>query len=190
MKSLRIILSVLFLSVIMHGFAQEKYEIVDGAGYLVLSGKSNTSDWELRTSQLKGDALILMNNDDLQHLSRVIVNIDSKSIINSENKRMTRKAQNVLLSEENPIVTFFAYGYSQVNEGPMQMPGYLYLAGKNVDLEFDFKTRTEEDIVWIIAESNAKFSDFGLEPPTDFGGAIQCKDEIKIAVQIPLMRQK
>ncbi|HEY9116303.1 MAG TPA: YceI family protein, partial [Roseivirga sp.] len=169
MKTLRTLLSLVFLGAMQLGIAQEKYEIVDGAGYLVLKGKSNTTNWELRSNQLKGDALLLMDENQLEHLSRVIVNIDANTIQNADNKRMTRKAQRTLLTEENPIVTFFAYGYSQVNDGPMIIPGNIYLAGKNADLQFTFKAKTEEEIVWIVAEANAKFSDFGLDPPTDFG---------------------
>lgn len=188
MKTLRIIFSALFLVAVFQVNAQEKYEIVDGAGYLVLSGKSNTSSWMLKSNQLKGDAQMVMNGEILQHLSRVIVNIDASTIINDKNKRMTRKAQSTLLTDDNPIVTFFAYGFSRINDEPLQMHGNLYMAGKNVDLVFKFTTRMQDEIVWIVAEANTLFSDFGLEPPTDFGGAVQCKDEIKIEVQLPLVK--
>lgn len=188
MKTLRIIFSALFLLAAFQMKAQEKYEIVDGAGYLVLSGKSNTSSWTLKSNQLKGDAQMIMNGDILQHLSRVIVNIDANTIANPDNKRMTKKAQSTLLTDSNPVVTFFAYGFSKVNDGPFEMHGNLYMAGKNVDLIFNFTTRMQEDIVWIVGEANTKFSDFGLEPPTDFGGAVQCKDDIKIEVQLPLTK--
>ena len=188
MKTSRIILSALFLLAVFQIKAQEKYEIVDGAGYLVISGKSNTTGWMLKSKQLKGDAQILMNGDELQHLSRVIVNIDASTIVNAENKRMTKKAQSTLLTDANPLVTFFAYGFSKVNDDPMEMHGNLYMAGKNVDLIFHFTTRMQEDIVWIVAVADSKFSDFGLEPPTDFGGAVQCKDELKIEVQLPLVK--
>ncbi|WP_420385953.1 YceI family protein [Roseivirga sp.] len=188
MKTLRIIFSTLFLVAVFQVNAQEKYEIVDGAGYLVLSGKSNTSSWMLKSNQLKGDAQMVMDGEILQHLSRVIVNIDASTIINEQNKRMTRKAQSTLLTDDNPMVTFFAYGFSRINDEPLQMHGNLYMAGKNVDLVFKFTTRMQDEIVWIVAEANTLFSDFGLEPPTDFGGAVQCKDEIKIEVQLPLVK--
>ncbi|KYG72632.1 MULTISPECIES: YceI family protein [Roseivirga] len=188
MRTLRIITSALFLVFVVQAEAQEKYEIVDGSGYLVISGKSNTSEWMLKSNQLKGDAQILMNGDQLQHLSRVIVNIDAKTIKNAENKRMTKKAQSVLLTEDNPLVTFFAYGFSQLNDEPMQMHGNLYMAGKNVDLLFTFSTRMQDEIVWIVATAESKFSAFGLEPPTDFGGAVQCEDDLKIEVQLPLVK--
>lgn len=188
MKTLRIIFSALFLLAIFHVNAQEKYEIVDGAGYLVISGTSNASEWMLKSNQLKGDAQILMNGDQLQHLARVIVNIDAATIVNAENKRMTKKAHATLLTDENPIVTFFGYGFSQVNNEAKQMQGNLYLAGKNVDLIFKFTTRLQDEILWIVAEADSKFSSFGLEPPTDFGGAVQCKDDLKILVQIPLAK--
>ncbi|NVK83389.1 MAG: YceI family protein [Cytophagia bacterium] len=188
MKTLRIIFSALFLLAIFHVNAQEKYEIVDGAGYLVISGKSNTSEWILKSNQLKGDAQILMNGDQLQHLSRVIVNIDAATIENAQNKRMTKKAQSALLIDANPIVTFFGYGFSQVNNQAKEMQGNLYMAGKNVELLFKFTTRLQDDVLWIVAETDTKFSAFGLEPPTDFGGAVQCQDDLKIQVQLPLVK--
>lgn len=188
MKTLRIILSILFLGAMTQLSAQEKYEIVEGAGHLVLKGKSNTSDWMLKSNELTGDAQLRMEGNQLAHLSRVIVNIDANTIENPDNKRMTRKANKVLLAGENPVVTFFAYGYSRVNDGPMQMKGNLFLAGKNLDLTFEFTANTQDDVIWIVATADTKFSDFGLEAPSDFGGAIQCEDDIKIEVQIPLMR--
>lgn len=188
MKNLRIIFSALFLLAILQVNGQQKYEIVDGAGYLVLSGKSNTSSWMLKSSELKGDAQMIMNGDVLKHLSRVIVNIDANTIANPENKRMTKKAQSTLLTDENPLITFFAYGFSRINDEPMEMHGNLYMAGKNVDLVFHFDTRVQDEVIWIVGEANTLFSDFGLEPPTDFGGAVQCKNEIKIEVQLPLIK--
>lgn len=153
-----------------------------------MSGKSNTSSWMLKSSELKGDAQMIMNGDVLKHLSRVIVNIDANTIANPENKRMTKKAQSTLLTDENPLITFFAYGFSRINDEPMEMHGNLYMAGKNVDLVFHFDTRVQDEVIWIVGEANTLFSDFGLEPPTDFGGAVQCKNEIKIEVQLPLIK--
>jgi len=62
------------------------------------------------------------------------------------------------------------------------------MAGKNVDLLFTFSTRMQDEIVWIVATAESKFSAFGLEPPTDFGGAVQCEDDLKIEVQLPLVK--
>ncbi|NVJ47554.1 MAG: YceI family protein [Cytophagia bacterium] len=129
-----------------------------------------------------------MNGDQLQHLSRVIVNIDAATIENAQNKRMTKKAQSALLIDANPIVTFFGYGFSQVNNQAKEMQGNLYMAGKNVELLFKFTTRLQDDVLWIVAETDTKFSAFGLEPPTDFGGAVQCQDDLKIQVQLPLVK--
>lgn len=188
MKTLRILLSILFLGAFLNVKAQETYAIVEDAGYLVLKGTSNTSNWMLKSSQLTGDAQLRMEKNKLAHLSRVIVNIDANTIENTENKRMTRKAHQVLLAGDNPLVTFFAYGYSRINDGPMEMHGNLFMAGRNVDLEFKFTANTQDEVVWIVATADTKFSAFGLEPPTDFGGAVQCNDEIQIQVQIPLMK--
>jgi len=165
--------------------AQEKFNIVSKAGHLVLSGTSNTSDWVLKSQDLEGDAQLVVKNDELTNIARVIINIDTESILNDNNKRMSRKAQRVLKADENPQVTFFAYGFSQMANGPRKIKGNISIAGKNADILFDFTSRVDDGVVWIVAEADAKFSDFGLEPPKDFGGAIQCNDEMKIQVQLP-----
>ena len=132
-----------------------------------------------------GDAQFVISEGELKSLSRVIVNIDANTIGNEENKRMTKKAHKTLLVDDHPIVTFFAYGFSQTGQGGRKIKGSVYLGGKNVDILFDFISRSQDEIMWIVAEADAKFSDFGLEPPNDFGGLVQCDDEIKIEVQLP-----
>jgi len=186
MKILRIISLVLSCFVVFTIHAQEKYVIVEDAGYLVLSGTSNTTDWQLRSTNLEGDAQLIVKGDELTNISRVIINVDAETIVNDNNKRMSRKAHRVLRVDENPTVTFFAYGFSQVGDGPRKIRGNISIAGKNADILFDFTQRVEDGVVWIVAESNdAKFSDFGIEPPEDFGGAIKCHDELKVQVQLP-----
>lgn len=187
MKNLNILCSILLLVLFsFEGMAQQKkYEIVEGAGYLEISGTSNTSDWQLKSNALTGDAQMIVKDGALSNLARVIVNIDAKTIENPDNKRMTRTAHKTLLIGDNPTVTFFAYGFSQVNDGPKKIMGNIYLGGANVDVSFDFQSWTQEDIVWISAEGELKFSDFGLEPPDDFGGAVQTNDAFKVVVQMP-----
>lgn len=186
MKKVQTLLTALFLIATVSGLqGQQKYEIVEEAGQLSIKGTSNTADWELLSGSLTGDAQLMVENGDLTNVSRVIVDIDGKTIANKNNKRMTKKAQKTLQIGAHPVVTFFAYGFSQMADGPRKMKGNVSIAGKNVDILFDFTSRIQDDVVWIVAEADAKFSDFGLEPPTDFGGAITCKDDIKIEVQLP-----
>lgn len=187
MKSLNLVCSLLLLALFsFEGMAQQKkYEIVEGAGSIEISGTSNTSNWQLISNELKGDAQMIVKNGELTNLARVIVNINAKTIENPSNKRMTKKAHKTLLIGDNPTVTFFAYGFSRVNDGPKRIMGNIYLGGTNVDVSFDFQSWTQDDIVWISAEGEMKFSDFGLEPPDDFGGAVQTNDAFKITVQMP-----
>lgn len=184
-KLLSIVLSCFMVFAIQ---AQEKYVIVEGAGHIVLSGTSNTSDWMLKSSMLEGDAQLVVKGNELSNISRVIINVDAKTIENENNKRMSKKAHRVLGADDNPTVTFFAYGFSQIADGPKKIKGNISIAGKNADILFEFTSRIEDGVVWIVAESDqAKFSDFGLEPPEDFGGAIKCHDEMTIQVQLPFM---
>lgn len=187
MKNIHIVLSLLLLALFsFEGMAQQKkYEIVEGAGSIEISGTSNTSDWQLKSNELKGDAQMVIKNGELTNLARVIVNIDAETIENPDNKRMTRRAHKTLLIGENPTVTFFAYGFSRINDGPKKIMGNIYLGGTNVDVSFEFQSWTQDDIVWISAEGDLKFSDFGLEPPDDFGGAVQTNDDFHITVQMP-----
>ena len=188
MRNLRIISLILSCFVVFTLQAQEKYVIVPNAGHLVMSGTSNTSEWMLKSTSLEGDAQLVLRDNELTNISRVIINVNGKTIKNENNKRMSRKAQAVLRVDEHPSVTFFAYGFSQVGDGPRKIRGNISIAGKNADILFDFTSRIQDGVVWIVGESNqAKFSDFGLEPPEDFGGAVQCHDEMKIQVQLPFM---
>lgn len=188
MKKLRIVGLVLSCFVVLTLQAQEKYVIVPDAGHMVLSGTSNTSDWMLKSSQLEGDAQLVVKENSLTNISRVIINVDAETIANDNNKRMSKKAHKVLRADENPTVTFFAYGFSKIGNGPKKIKGNISIAGRNADILFEFTSRIQDGVVWIIAESDqAKFSDFGLEPPEDFGGAIKCHDEMKIQVQLPFM---
>ena len=186
MKTLKFLLTAFLCCAMVYGLqAQEQYEIVNDAGHLLLKGTSNTSEWELKTQNMTGDAKLVVKDGEVTNIAGVIVDIDGKTIENPLNKRMTKKAQKTLLVNQHPIVTFFAYGYGQTADGPKKIQGTISMAGKTNQLLFDFSTRIQDDIVWIVAVADAKFTDFGLEPPTDFGGAITCKDEIKIEVQLP-----
>lgn len=187
MKSLNLVCSLFMLaSFSLELMAQQKkYKIVEGAGYIEISGTSNTSDWQLKSNELKGDAQMVIKNGALTNLARVIVNVNAETIENPDNRRMTRRAHKTLLVGENPTVTFFAYGFSSSNDGPKKIMGNIYLGGTNVDVSFEFQSWIQDDIVWISAEGNLKFSDFGLEPPNDFGGAVQTDDDFYITVQMP-----
>ena len=186
MKTIRITLIIaLFFSIAFITQAQEKFQIVPQAGLITITGSSNTSDWKLTSHELSGDAQLVVNDGQVQNIARVIIDVDGKSIQNIMNKRMTKKAHKALKVNEHAEITFFAYGFATDGLGKKKIRGTISMAGKTSDILFDFTTRTQDDIVWIVAEADSKFTDFGIDPPTDFGGAITCKDEIKIEVQLP-----
>ena len=186
MKTIRI--NLIIALALVFGFAlqaQEKFQIVPQAGLITIKGSSNTSDWKLTSHELSGDAQLTVTNGKVQNIARVIIDINGKSIRNIMNKRMTKKAQKALLVSEYPEITFFAYGFAQGSDGTKKIKGTISMAGKTSDILFDFSTRIQDDVVWIVAEADTKFSEFGIDPPTDFGGAVTCKDEIRVEVQLP-----
>jgi len=186
MKAIKI--NLIIVLVLVFGFAvqaQEKYEIVPQAGLITIEGSSNTSDWKLTSHDLTGDAQLFVADGMVKNVARVIIDVDGNTIRNIMNRRMTKKAQRTLKVSEYPEITFFAYGFAQDADGNRKMKGTISMAGENSDILFDFSTRIQDDVVWVVAETDSKFSAFGLEPPTDFGGAVKCKDEIRIEIQLP-----
>lgn len=167
--------------------AQNQHELKPEAGFLILKGTSNTSNWELSTNQLIGDAQFTAENGEIKTLSRVTVDIDVTTLKNEDNRRMSKTAQKALLAKENPVATFFSYGFSQLSEETKTLSGNLFLAGRTMRVPFSFTSKQEGDVTWIIAKSEVKFSDFGMEPPTDLGGAVQCNDEFNIEVRLPFL---
>lgn len=170
--------------------AQDTYSVISGEGNLLLRGKSNSSHWVLKSNQIQGQADIHIEEHRILEISEVKVSLKVASLGNDLNPRMTKKAKDVLKSDAFPIATFFAEPLADTKDYFTQLKGSVFLAGELVDIDFQFSFSEWEGSLWLVGKANTSFSEFGIAPPKDFGGIIQCEDEIEINIHLPLKKKE
>jgi polyisoprenoid-binding protein YceI len=158
-----------------------------------VQGTSNDHAWEL-SSEVADLNVIVYSEKEVINVEKFTGKVPVAELKN-DNPLMTQDAYQALKGYEFPFITFrLTEVISQSNHsGDIVGKVEIKIAGEVSILDFLVKTQLLNDgLVRISGWKGVKMTDFGVQPPQFFNGAIQAYDDIVIRFEmnVPLTEKK
>lgn len=173
---MKIIVTALLLSGLLLG--NKAIEINSEKSKVEIQGTSSLHDWEskVETFSIKG-------NIGTDQISDLVASFKVESI-KSGKAIMDSKTQDALKASKYPNITFQSAAL-KIENGKVQGPGTLTIAGKSKPFQFDASaSQATSGGMLISGSTKLKMTDFGVEPPTAMFGTLTTGDEVTVNYEI------
>ena len=179
---IKIIMLASLVFITGYSFAQKEYVVKQAS--LAVEGTSTLHDWEMKAGNVKGQAVLLFENNKLGSIKELSVTLPVESL-KSEKEAMDKNAYKSLKSSQYKTITFRFIKTTEITANSVTIEGRLEIAGvaKVVSLTANY---TAGGTPHFKGEKALKMSDFKVEPPTFMFGSIKTGDDIKILFDITL----
>jgi polyisoprenoid-binding protein YceI len=163
-----------------------KYILSEGYEVLI-HGTSNLHNWNEKVQKVKGEGEINWNDDGSFDLSSINIIMDVHSIKGDMGSVMNKNTYKALKADKNPQITFLINTpihtiTANATENKVMAKGNLTIAGVTRPIEIEVKLTMQDKNKLIFEGSQiVKMSDFGIQPPTAFFGALKTGDKITIS---------
>ncbi len=174
------------------GWSQETYSFVDDQTEIKLSGSTNIQSWDAETKIGETDIILQEFTDTSLDFERFYFTIPVEAI-DSGNSRETSSIHEYLRKEDHPEISYELSEIKSFEENNSQYvveaAGDLSVAGvtQNIVLSATMQ-KTSDSTFRIIGEYEMKMTDFDIDPPTAFLGAVRARDELKVNYEVTLTR--
>jgi len=150
-----------------------------------VQGTSNDHAWEL-SSEVADLNVIVFSDKDVIKVEQFKGKVPVAELKN-DNPLMTQDAYQALKGYEFPFITFRLTEVISQSQHSGDIVGKveIKISGETAILDFVVKTKLLEDgLVRISGWKGVKMTDFGVQPPQFFNGAIQAYDDIVIRFEM------
>jgi hypothetical protein len=170
--------------------SQVKVATVNGA--ITIFGTSTLHDWDMKSSQGRCEATMIMTADKLTSVSALTFSVTSETLKSSKGSIMDRIAYKALKTKDNPVVSFVMVSstITPIDATTYQFKGTgnLTVAGakKLTDLVATIKYNVAEKSFTSTGFKEMKMTDYNMEPPSFAFGAMKTGNEIKITFNLKI----
>lgn len=161
-------------------FAQSDF-ILNGDSEMMVSGTSTLHDWNMKSSQAEGKAVMVTENGSLKKVNNIQLRLPAESLKSGTNG-LDKNAYGALKTKSHPDIRYEASNL-EVKGDEILAKGKLTIAGKSVDTEFPVKVKKENGAFVFNGDYSCKLSDFGITPPTAMLGTIKTGDAINLSFE-------
>jgi hypothetical protein len=161
-------------------------------GAITIFGTSTLHDWDMKSSQGRCEATMVMNGDKLTSVSALTFSVASETLKSSKGSMMDRIAYKALKTKESPVINFVMVSSSitAVDATTYQFKGTgnLTVAGtkKLTDLVATIKYNAADKSFTSTGVKVMKMTEYNMEPPSFAFGAMKTGDEIKITFNLKI----
>ena len=191
MKAIRSLLIVALITALQLNLLQAQGVSVKNYDFTV-SGTSTLHDWESRVEKIECNASLVIVNNALSDVERLVVTIPVKAIKSTKGKIMDNKTWEAFHYEKYPSITFtLTQRTLNVSDHSIEVTGDLTMAGVTRRIQFTaaYKSLPDGDME-VIGSKQLRMTDFKMEPPTAMMGTIKVGDQITIAFQLVLTQNQ
>lgn len=184
MKHLTIALLGLVIS--MPFFVNGQVKVGTANGGVTIFGTSTMHDWEMKSSQGKCEATMVLTGDKLTAVSALTFSIASETLKSEKGSIMDKIAYKALKTKESPVISFVMVSGTvtpaDATTFHFKGTGNLTIAGtkKLTDLVAVIKYNAAEKSFTSTGVKVLKMTEYNMEPPSFAFGAMKTGDEIKI----------
>jgi len=178
-----LVLALLFIGQL--AYAQDESAENFFKSTFTVQGTSNDHAWEL-SSEVADLNVIVFSDKDVIKVEQFKGKVPVAELKN-DNPLMTQDAYQALKGYEFPFITFRLTEVISQSQHSGDIVGKveIKISGETAILDFVVKTKLLEDgLVRISGWKGVKMTDFGVQPPQFFNGAIQAYDDIVIRFEM------
>jgi polyisoprenoid-binding protein YceI len=177
-----------FMSVASWAFAQS-YQSAQGT--VTIKGTSNLHDWESYAKEVRINANVVADANNLKSIQNLSVDIPVKSIKSPKGSIMDGKTYDALNAKNFPNITYKLEKVTSLNRNgdhyDINASGYLTIAGttNRIDLYVKGKLNGDGGITFS-GSKKLKMTDYKIDPPTALFGTLTTGDDIEVSFQVTI----
>ncbi len=158
--------------------AQEGYQL-NSQQHFKVAGTSTLHDWDMESQDARGQATILIEDQQIKEISSLKVLLPVRSL-ESGNNRMDRTAYDAIDADDHEYVEFKLSGVRNISPDRVTATGQLTIAGEIREVTLRANYSVNGNSVQFEGEHQIKFSQFDVRPPRAMLGTIRTGDELDI----------
>lgn len=173
------------LSISWHLHAQTPYAVSEAE--LTVSGTSTLHNWTMTTQSAQGEAMIRLENRDLECIQQLVVTVRSETL-KSGKSGMDNNAYKALKTKKNPEISFKLKQIKSIEKQAdylqVQATGILEVAGSAQPITLIAQAFPTTEAIRFTGEKTLSMTDFEVEPPSFMMGTIKTGNEITLHFDI------
>lgn len=174
--------------------AQNSIQLIPKSSSIRIFGTSNIHDWEMYVELQTNTPAYLIPNNTIKDLKDIQFKIEGIKLRSLESA-MEKKAHKALKLPNFPFISFHLKKITIRNHKAKSFNafaiGTLVISGQSKDIKFPIKGNfLGKKKLNLMGHIDLKMSDFKIEAPTAFFGAITTSDEIKILYSLDFISKQ
>ncbi|MCR9014818.1 YceI family protein [Aquiflexum gelatinilyticum] len=178
LKTISTIMVFILISAISTIQAQTKYTL-SASPTLKIDGGSSLHDWTMTTNTAKGEALLVVEGNQLKGVKSASVSAQAESL-KSGTKGLDNNAYKALDTSKNKEIRFTLKEITGSGSS-FQAKGDFTIAGVTKPASFPVKVTQSGNKFTFEGSFDTKLTTFSITPPTALMGTVKTRDEVKIS---------
>ncbi|MCH6202080.1 YceI family protein [Aquiflexum sp. LQ15W] len=178
LKTISVIMIFILMSAISALQAQTKYTL-SASPTLQIDGGSSLHDWTMTTNTAKGEALLVVDGNQLKSVKSATVSAQAESL-KSGTKGLDNNAYKALDTSKNKEIRFTLKEITGSGSS-FQAIGDFTIAGVTKPASFPVKVTQSGNKFTFEGSFDTKLTTFSITPPTALMGTVKTRDEVKIS---------
>lgn len=183
-----ICLCLSFFSMSIMVTAQVKYQ-VGPKPELKVTGTSTLHDWEMVSTQAKGEAILVLQDGRLQEIQKLSVQMPAESL-KSGKSAMDRNTYDALETKKHKQIQFVLTNITPAGSNTWNAKGNFTIAGVTQPASFEVKSSSSGSNYNFQGRHAFKLTDYKMDPPTALLGTVKTGNDVVIHFNINFQPSK
>jgi polyisoprenoid-binding protein YceI len=158
------------------------YKVSESSNFVV-SGTSTLHDWEMASTEAKGEGEFVIKDNAVENIKSLSVKLKSETLESGKDK-MDENAYKALKTEENPYITFKLDRVISIKENVMQLKGDFTAGGTTKTEVIEIVPKYDKGKITILGKFDITFKEYNMTPPTAVMGTIKTGNELSISFKV------
>jgi len=161
------------------GKAVTVYKVSESSKFIV-AGTSTLHDWEMVSSEAKGEGKFVIKDKEVQNIKSLSVTLKSETL-ESGKEKMNENAYKALKTDENPFITFELDRVISIQDNVMQIKGDFSAGGTTKTEIIEVVPKYDRGEITLLGKFDITFKEYNMTPPTAVMGTIKTGNELTIS---------
>ena len=148
-----------------------------------VTGTSTLHDWDMISDNAKGQATIVIEDNQIKEIQSLSVDLPVKSLKSGSN-RMDRTAYSAIDADKHTNVRFVLTEVRNITSQQVVARGNLTVAGTTRAVTLRTNYRVNGNSIRFYGAEEISFSQFDVSPPTALLGTVRTGDDLKISFDV------
>lgn len=174
--------AIAFLFSIQVALSQNGFQLGSSQEFKV-TGTSTLHDWDMISDGAKGQATIVVEDNQIKEIQSLRVELPVKSL-KSGNNRMDRTAYDAIDADKYTYVRFDLTEVRSITAQQITASGNMTVAGTTRSVTLQTNYRVNGNSIRFFGAEEISFSQFDVDPPTALLGTVRTGDDLEISFDV------